>query len=123
MKKIIVWIINFYVDINRSTFFIMSFGGPIDSMINQHKWNLRLLKERKKLKEIQSGYKAEKRPPITFQDPQSGEFSRFRQRMKVSQKKDRNRLILIIGLTLIIMLIILFWVVTTDYSGVIDVID
>ncbi len=101
----------------------MSFGGPIDSMIYQHKSNLRLLKERKKLKEIQSGYKTEKRPPITFQEPQSGEFSKFKQRLKLSQKKDQNRMILIIGLTLIIMLIILFWVVTSDYSGIIDVIE
>ncbi len=102
----------------------MSFGGPIDSMINSHKSNLGLLKNRKRLKLIQDEYKSSYDDnPIHIKEGNIHEIGRFKTKIKRDRIRNNQRFILIIGLTLIITMVILFWVVTTDYSGVIDIIQ
>ena len=102
----------------------MSFGGPIDSMINAHKSNMRLLKKRKKLKEIQDEYDAHSDPnSLHIPEGSIQEMGRFKARLRKERKRDTNRFILIVGITLVVILVILIWVVTADYSQVIDLID
>lgn len=101
----------------------MSFGGPIDSMINSNKHNLKLIGKRKRLKEIQGEYKHVPKSPIKV-EPELGEkLNLFHAKLRRDIRNDKHRLMLIIGLTLVLILILLYWVVTADYSNLIDLIN
>lgn len=103
----------------------MSFGGPIDSMIRSNRENLgKLQGRRKRGKEILQDHPveyAEIKNPMKFAGIE--EKLRFHQRLRRDRKKNQFRFILILGLTIIVLMIILFWVVTADYSSVIDLIS
>jgi hypothetical protein len=101
----------------------MSFGGPIDSMFRSQKANLNLLPKRERLQEIQSRYKPKTQDPIQFKESNIIESLRFKRRLNNQRRQERFRFMLIVGLTLITLMIILYWVVTTDYSEIIQVID
>jgi len=101
----------------------MSFGGPIDSMVNANKQNLKQLGKRRKLKDIQSEYKASAGKPIKIRESGVEEMNRFKEKLEKDKKRDHFQFILIVGLTLVIMLILMFWVMTADFSGVIDLMD
>ncbi len=100
----------------------MSFGGPIDSMINSNKSNLGLLKKRKRLKEIQDEYKSTHRE-IAESEVTEEEKKNFQKRMKISRRLDSIKRVISIVLTLIVLTFILYMVYTADYSGLIEVID
>ena len=68
----------------------MSFGGPIDSMINAHKENSKLLGKRKRLKEIQSEYKTNEREPLHFKEGNIAELERFHHRLRRDRRRDSN---------------------------------
>ena len=101
----------------------MSFGGPIDSMINSNKQNLKELGKRRNLSEIQKDYKATQSKPLRFKKGTTQGLLQFQNHMRQSRKADRLRFVLIVGLTLIIVLIILMSIINADYSGIIEVIE
>lgn len=92
-------------------------------MINANKENLKLLRERKRLKEIQGNYKYSLQTPIKIKPIQEDKFHHFLSRMERQKRGDKQRMVLIIGLTLVIMLLLLLWIVSADYSSLIDVIQ
>lgn len=92
-------------------------------MINAYKGNNRLLKGRRKLKEILQGYTAKPSNPILIKKDNIEEMNRFRSRLRKDKKQNQRRMFLILGLTIIISLVLLYWVITADYSDVIRIID
>ncbi len=102
----------------------MSFGGPIDSVFNSNKQNLKQLGKRKRLKDIQdAGAKFSERKPLKFKQPTSLGWSKFQRQQRLNRKNDRIRFVLIVGITLIIIMIILMMVINADLSGIIEVIQ
>tara|TARA_Y100001972_G_C7659005_1_gene332108 strand:- start:123 stop:470 length:348 start_codon:yes stop_codon:yes gene_type:complete len=101
----------------------MSFGGPIDSMINSNKHNLRLLGKRKRLKEIQGEYKHASKAPMKVEPAHGDKLHLFHTKLRRENRSEKQRLILIIGLTLVLILILVYWVTTADYSNLIDLIN
>ncbi len=101
----------------------MSFGGPIDSMINANKHNRKLLGKRKRLKEIHGEYKHSVKPPLKTRPVDEDRVDQFLFRFEKENRNDRQQLILIAGLTLVIILVLLLWIVSADYSSIIDVIE
>ncbi|XOV93730.1 MAG: hypothetical protein ACFHWX_03270 [Bacteroidota bacterium] len=101
----------------------MSFGGPIDSMINANKHNLKLLGKRKSLKEIQGEYNSSAKTPLKTEALHGEKLAKFHQKLDSQKRADRRRFILIVGLTLIIALFLLIWVASADYSSLIDLIE
>lgn len=102
----------------------MSFGGPIDSMLNSNRQNLRQLSKRKQLKDIQLefGSKSSVKKPLKFKQPTSRGWSRFQSQQKLNRRNDRIRFALIVGITLIIMMLILLMVIKANYTAIIEVI-
>ncbi len=98
----------------------MSFGGPIDSMINAHKSNLRLLRGRKRLKEIEEHHPSKSRTPIDIKGADEFHQRKFKERIRQFRRAEGYRTLLIVLITIILLMIILLWVVTADFSGVID---
>ncbi|MEM9324905.1 MAG: hypothetical protein AAGA85_04595 [Bacteroidota bacterium] len=106
----------------------MSFGGPIDSMINTYKSNVRLLRGRKRLKEIQAEYPKRKKIETDelFRESQRADQlhqERFRKRIREFRREEGYRTLLIIVITIILLLIVFFWVISSDYSGIIETIS
>lgn len=91
-------------------------------MINSNKHNLRLLGKRKRLKEIQAEFKHVPKSPISI-EPEPGEkLNLFHAKLRREKRHNKHRLMLIIGLTVVLILTLLYWVVTADYSNIIDLI-
>ena len=106
----------------------MSFGGPIDSMINAHKSNLRLLRGRKRLKEIEAQHKSKQITPVNIpsglpQGVEDFQHQKFKKRIKHFRREERYRHLLIVVITVILLLIILLWIASQDFSEVIDTIS
>jgi predicted nucleic acid-binding Zn ribbon protein len=89
-------------------------------MINSHISNLRLLRKKEK-RNVPSF--PDKSNPLRFKEASITEKHRWHERLRKDQKRDRIRLIILFSISIIIMLIILFWVIHIDYSGIIDVIN
>ena len=100
----------------------MSFGGPIDSMINSNKNNQNLLKKNKRLRELLASYKTKHQP--TIEKALSKEDSLRVEQLLVKikrQKRIRNWITIILSLTL--SMLIIYWILTGDYTGIKEVID
>ncbi len=99
----------------------MSFGGPIDSMINANKSNLRLLNKRKRLKDLASEYKT---PHQKFTAPNSTKESRqlLQKQLERIKKRDQQRTIIISVIAILVTLMFFYIVYNLDYSGIIEVI-
>ncbi len=98
----------------------MSFGGPIDSMINSHRENSKKLHPLKRMNEITiPGKKTE----LKFKESSIREMERWKKRISRNKKKDRMQSLLILILSIIILLSLLMWIMSADFSPVIDVID
>ncbi|MEQ8882832.1 MAG: hypothetical protein RLQ12_24535 [Cyclobacteriaceae bacterium] len=101
----------------------MSFGGPIDSMIRSSKHNLKLLGKRKRLKEIISAYKHSPQSPLKVEPLRGEKLHQFHSKLDREKRAEKQRLIIILGVTLVFILILLYWVITADYSNLIDLIN
>ncbi len=99
----------------------MAFAGPIASMTNSHTGNLQWLGRKRLLKKIQEEFPATKQKPLTFSEGVPGEYWRFQERLHADLRRDLRRRYMVFGITLVIMLASLYWVVTADYTPIIEV--
>lgn len=100
---------------------MMSFGGPIDSMQISQKSNNRLLKGRKRLKEIQQDYKVSK-PSVTQEsDRQQESFVDSTYQFQVNSSN--SMLIIKVILTLGVVAFIAWAINQLDWNGIIDTIQ
>ncbi len=93
-------------------------------MINSNRENLQKLTGRKRIKDIVENHRVQYQSPMQLiKEPRIHEVERFHMKLKRDRRRNQHRFILILGLTLIILMVILYWVVTADYSEVIEVIN
>jgi hypothetical protein len=99
---------------------VMSFGGPIDSMQSSQRSNKGLLKGRKSLKEIQDSY------PVNRKEikPTVDDLAENKSRQDRVSYRDNERYLTFIKVlvTLLIATMLIWWLMSRDPSGVIDLI-
>ncbi len=101
----------------------MSFGGPIDSMINSQKENKRLMQKKKRLKEIQSRFKIRKKKEPKYHELSESERASFQLLLDKRASDSRRKQIIIFILSLLILLLLLFLLSMGDYSSILEVLD
>ena len=101
----------------------MSLGGPIDSMINNYRSNIRMLTGRMRLRQGREDHSVNyPGSENVFKQGVIGEMEQFNARMRKDRRRDHRRFLIILGVTVILILVIMYAVVTTDYTEVIEVV-
>lgn len=101
----------------------MSFGGPIDSMINSQKGNRRLLVGRKKLKEIQENYKASSKGELKFKEPTEDDKIALQRILEKREREQRRKRGITLLVTATIVILLLYLLYSGDFSSIIEFID
>jgi hypothetical protein len=98
----------------------MSFGGPIDSMQNSQRSNKGLLRSRKRLKEIQENYPAHRKQQVLKEKNQGDEATT--QGKGSIKYTERNRTFIKVLVTLLIVMMLAWWLMSRDPSAIIELI-